>query len=390
MGARVTRFDTIRLDKAAKLSSGALRVDGTLTRVGVFEYRDAAGAVVREYRPPDEVFNADSVASMADVDVTIGHPRGMVEASNWRQLSVGHVSGVPHKDEAVQGLAAPVVVKDPEAIKRIDSKGPDALRDISAGYTVELDPTPGITPDGKPYDVVQRNIRYNHVALLKRGDGRQGTQVGLRLDGAGHEICTDEIPCEGERVNMKIMLKVDGKAVEVEAGSAEHLNAQAKIDAAHDAALVEANKRADAAEKAAKEATDKLAAIEAKAKADARKALETTAKDSRLLGAEAKFDGKSDRDVMVAVVLKHDATFNPEGRDDSYVAARFDIACAALTAAPSGGKQADLARDLSDVRGDKKDPKAAPRFDAKNPPDITTDPHGYAEWCQWMAANAWR
>ena len=50
-----------------RLPSGGLRLSGELTKSGVFEYTDANGQVVREYRPPEEVSKADSLASIEDL-----------------------------------------------------------------------------------------------------------------------------------------------------------------------------------------------------------------------------------------------------------------------------------------------------------------------------------
>ncbi len=48
----------------------------------------------------------------------------------------------------------------------------DAMQ-LSAGYELDLDRTPGTAPDGRRYDAVQRNIRINHVAAVPLG--RAGT-----------------------------------------------------------------------------------------------------------------------------------------------------------------------------------------------------------------------
>lgn len=53
--------------------------------------------------------------------------------------------------------------------------------DVSAGYAARLDFTPGVF-EGEAYDCVQREIRFNHVALCPQGRGRSGPEVGVRLD----------------------------------------------------------------------------------------------------------------------------------------------------------------------------------------------------------------
>jgi hypothetical protein len=79
------RFDSWRLDasKITRLASGAIRVPAALSRVGVLTYY-MGGRVIKEYRPEEEVTRADSIASLRDAPVTIGHPRErLVSPSNW-------------------------------------------------------------------------------------------------------------------------------------------------------------------------------------------------------------------------------------------------------------------------------------------------------------------
>jgi hypothetical protein len=70
-----------------------------------------------------------------------------------------------------------MTITDEDTIKRI-MKG-DA-REVSAGYRVNYDPTPGVTENGEHYDGVQKEIIGNHIAVVRRG--RAGPQVKLHLD----------------------------------------------------------------------------------------------------------------------------------------------------------------------------------------------------------------
>jgi hypothetical protein len=63
-------------------------------------------------------------------------------------------------------------------------------RQLSPGYDVRLDETPGITPDGKRYDAIQRDIVYEHIAIVTAG--RQGPDVSLRFDGADVGVMLDD------------------------------------------------------------------------------------------------------------------------------------------------------------------------------------------------------
>src|SRR5262252_7976168 len=87
----VARFDVAALGKPERTSQGFLRVPAYVTRCGVLEYKRPDGTVVRELRPRDEVFKADSLATLSAAPVTDLHPTVMISPANVRELSVGHV-----------------------------------------------------------------------------------------------------------------------------------------------------------------------------------------------------------------------------------------------------------------------------------------------------------
>ncbi|MET0793402.1 MAG: DUF2213 domain-containing protein [Polyangiaceae bacterium] len=174
---RQFRYDVDRLGKAERTPTGGIKVPASLTRVGVFPYRRADGTTRLEFRPPEEVFREDSLASFDGAAVTVGHPPEGVNASNWSGLSRGHVvEKSVRKDGSL--VAANLTIQDGPTIARVDS---GELCEISLGYSVDYEPTPG-EYNGQRYDGVQRNIRGNHVALLPKGAGRAGPDCALRLD----------------------------------------------------------------------------------------------------------------------------------------------------------------------------------------------------------------
>lgn len=157
---------------------GFLRVPGHVARPGIQQYlaRELGldgdpNRVINVYRPPEEVFNAESLASYNAVDVTDEHPAGLVTADNYRVVSKGVVTGGGEQDGDF--VRCDLIVKDATAIKSIES----GKCELSAGYTARYDFTAGVTPDGEPYDAVQREIRINHVAIVPRARG--GRQVRI-------------------------------------------------------------------------------------------------------------------------------------------------------------------------------------------------------------------
>lgn len=176
---RVSRIDVGRLGKVERTPQGGVRVPAYLSRVGIQEYTREDGSIQREYRPEDEVFSDASIQSAVDAVVTDFHC-GMVNPANYREVTVGHVSGLPMPSRDGDYLAAQMVILDANEIALIDA---GERVENSCGYDCTLDMTPGIdSVSGQAYDAVQRNITINHVALLPRGYGRAGEAVALRLD----------------------------------------------------------------------------------------------------------------------------------------------------------------------------------------------------------------
>lgn len=313
------RFDTQLVEdaKIQRTASGGARVDALLTRPGVYVYDAPDGSKVREYRPPEEVFSADSVASLNDAAVTVRHPRGAVTADNWRALSIGHVSGARKSDDAA-GVAAKVVISDGVAVAKL---GTD-LKEVSCGYSVRLDFTPGVTPSGEAYDCVQRDMRYNHVGLGPSGWGRQGPQSALRLDSAGDQQFDETGPGPAKE---KTKMKIRHDGVEFEAATETEL--QAKIDA-HDLAKGAGADKARADALAGENAVLKTQLADATKRADAAPVAATAAVRARIeletaagkaLGAEYKFDGRSDRDVRIDTIKTFDPKFVADGETDDFV-----------------------------------------------------------------------
>jgi hypothetical protein len=106
---------------------------------------------------------------------TWGHPPVLLDSANTKQFQIGYSgSQVRYNDGFVE---VALVVTDQDAIEKIKRK--DAT-EVSAGYKVDFDPTPGLTPEGEEYAGVQRNIRVNHIAIVPRG--RAGPEVRLLMD----------------------------------------------------------------------------------------------------------------------------------------------------------------------------------------------------------------
>nr|DAU89148.1 MAG TPA: protein of unknown function (DUF2213) [Caudoviricetes sp.] len=219
---RYERLDSwMFVNGAVTDTDGFLRDSPIVARTGIYIYQQPDGTIRREYRPPDEVFNEDSEASFIGKPIVVGHPAsGIVNSDTAQDLAIGTIlsSGYP-KDET--NIACDIVIHNPSAIGE--------KRGLSLGYRVDLEETPGTTPDGQQYDAIQRNIRINHLAVVDRA--RAGAKARLNLDG-------DEI-IEGVETKMKI--KIDSVDFEVDEKIANYVNslqnkeenARVKLDTAN-------------------------------------------------------------------------------------------------------------------------------------------------------------
>ena len=175
METSVSRYDFAPITGSETTEEGYLRVWCRAARTGTQLYRRADGSQVREYRPPEEVSNPDSLSTFGMKPATWGHPPVLLDAANTKQYQIGYSgSQVRYNDGFVE---VALVVTDADAIEKIKRK--DAA-EVSAGYKVDFDPTPGLTPEGEEYAGIQRNIRVNHIAIVPRG--RAGPEVRLLLD----------------------------------------------------------------------------------------------------------------------------------------------------------------------------------------------------------------
>ncbi len=148
---------------------GFLIAPAKLARCGIQPYRvaelsDVSGdpmRILNIYRPPEEVFAPESLASFENAPLTNDHPSSsFVTADNWRHLAIGSVRNIRQQDGYVVG---DLIVQDKSAIALIKS----GKVGLSAGYQSDKEMAPGVTPDGQPYDGIQRNIRVNHIALVR-------------------------------------------------------------------------------------------------------------------------------------------------------------------------------------------------------------------------------
>lgn len=178
MLVEVTRYDRGNVLAPRVTEEGFLLVTADFAKPGVMAYRHADGSVTRELLPEEELHDADSLATLALKPVTLEHPRGNVTPETHADTSVGSTGEIIEVVREGGYARVKLVVRDREAI--------DAVRggkvEVSPGYRVQLDSTPGVHPVYGAYDAVQRRRRYNHLALVDQARG--GPDIRLHLDSA--------------------------------------------------------------------------------------------------------------------------------------------------------------------------------------------------------------
>lgn len=140
--------------------NGYLVTTAKLARTGAMQYLGEEidrqkGQVFDIYTEEDELFNQETIDSFEGKTVTNDHPAEMeVNASNWKELAVGHIRNVRQDGEYLIG---DVIVNDAKTIKDIQS----GKIELSLGYDADL-----VDVDGK---IKKANIKGNHLAIVDEG-----------------------------------------------------------------------------------------------------------------------------------------------------------------------------------------------------------------------------
>ena len=168
---RVMRLDSIKLDDTYWTDEGYLVDHPIVTSCGIFEYTNPDGSVRRELRLPENVFDEKSLASYEGKPVIINHDAGKVDKNNVEHEQIGTILSKGYQDG--NDVRAKIVIHDTDALREC------GLRELSLGYNLTTDETPGIW-NGQPYDAIQKDIEINHLALV--ANARAGEQARLNID----------------------------------------------------------------------------------------------------------------------------------------------------------------------------------------------------------------
>lgn len=302
------RIDKILIPKIKKTKEGFLKGKAIATRTGVFKYLNHDGSVRYELRHPDDILIENSLNTLKTIPITNEHPRDLVNVDNANSLIVGMTGEeVTIIDDSIM-VSLTVTHKDAiEAIKR-------GKRELSLGYTLDVIEESGIY-NGEKYTHRQKNVDYNHLALVEEGRAGRTARINLdnintnvliqytgnkNMDNKNEEILETEIK---EEVISKVeinkdTINLDKYTAKIDQLKAENNELKTKFSEINIDSIV------------ADKVRNKIFLI-AKIK-------NVVALDSNDL------IDKSEREIMEDVIKHFDNNINLEEKSDGYIQGRFD------------------------------------------------------------------
>ena len=376
MSTTCCRYDFSPIEKYELTPEGYLRVWASIARTGIQHYTDADGSIRKEFRPESEVASPESLASFAGKAITMEHPPALLDSENTKDYQIGFTGSEIVYDNGF--VRAVMTVTDRDVIKRIMHGD---VREVSAGYRVNYDPTPGVTDSGEHYNGIQTEISGNHVAIVRRG--RAGPQVKLHLD--RQDAADPSLFPTKESHTMTAKVVFDGAEFEVsesvalaitkerEDASMSYKDMKMKYDklmkeaedmkakmADMEHGMKEKEDSLEGRSDALQEQVDSLKAELEEAKqvnvdSIVAERLALIEKAKPVLDAEYAFAGKADREVMVdAIKTVRGDSVELDGRSDDYVLAMFD------TIAETAATHVDSTEDLRKAVAAAAAPASAP------------------------------
>lgn len=339
MSDNLIRCDRGNVLKMEKTPEGYLRGEAVVSRTGVFSYQNMDGTERLELRHPDDILTQDTIDSIKQIPVTMGHPSELVTSDSAKELQIGFIGDIVRIDGP--DIIAGFTITDADAVQKIEA----GTNGLSLGYKVSDLIREDGTYNGQKYTHRQTGTLVNHLAVVK--SGRVGPSAKINLDGASVQIETENDVKTGD-----VMSDLKLTAVRLDG-----IDYQASPEVAN--ALTKAVERADAAdaeiEKVRADGTAKIDAMQATidtAKADAEKlaaergdeainkrveARVALIADAVTVNLDAKdLSGKTDREIMEAVIATRYDSLELDGKSDDYVAASFDRAMDAVRGDAAG------------------------------------------------------
>jgi len=354
---KITTIDLVSYKVSSReyTDEGFLKVPGRVARTGIQDYtaRELSldgdpNRIIKVFRPADEVFKAESLNSYDHSDATNDHPSNLVNSTNFKKVTVGSVVSPGVKDGDF--VKVDLIIKDEETIKLIES----GKAELSAGYTAEYCDEPGTTKDGIKYELVQRDIKINHVAVVNKA--RAGSMA--RIFDNKPEIKLMKVTLDNGRaveVEDAIGAQVEDCISRLTKDADESKENSAKAEAKADA-LEEENKKLK--EKSTDKAISDQVALVTYAMDEARK----------LAGKDFTCDSMDIIKIQKAALTVYNKDKDYSEKEDAYISVAFDMAMEKKVEEDEDEKEAkkkatdshaNLAKDMSVDTKDKISPRQA-------------------------------
>ena len=279
--------------------------------------------VVTVFRDEADVFDESSMQTFRSAPVTLGHPKDAdgkaisVSSENAKELQMGMLEGVPSRDEDM--LTGTLVLSVQDAIDAIE----EGTQELSAGYVCDIEEV-----DGKLY---QRNIVANHIAIVPKGRAGSSCRISDEADAVieGMEedekvaiqdsvVTDDSDNAEAPELHSKILFRhltdavsaAEAKVLVAEQALADAEESKTKLMEDHKEAISDLEgKLEDAIKINDEEVVERCQVID----------------HARLIADMSGFGDKSISDIKKLVLADQLPELCLDNKDESYIAARFDI-----------------------------------------------------------------
>ena len=328
----IQKFD---INVLHKTQDGYYQGNVVCTGVGVFKYLGDDRKFVGRLRDVEDVKAATKTINC--IPVTLQHPNSPVNVDNVSDLQVGMTAN----DASFDGLNnhVTVTITNKKAIEAID-KG--EVKAFSMGYKCNVVDNDGVW-QGVHHDQQQKDIVYNHIALVK--NGRAGDKVRFMVGDSADFGDIFEIDNEEEKTENK------DKGTEPPKGEKEPSNDGAEPPKngstfVNDNKNFEPNNRKEQSMK-----TIQLDGVDYQADEKVIEALQTAQNDAaeKLDEIHTLLDGIDERDSKIADLEEQLAQANDE-IDESVIDAAVNAKIEILDSARAAGIECDTSDDVSDLK----------------------------------------
>lgn len=269
-------------------------------------------------RPAEEI--RATCTQLANKVITAEHPIENVSPENSKILNAGFTGDSVTENDG--NVFTQVTITDKVALDLVRQK---KLMAFSCGYSAELSRVPGVW-HGTPYDFVQSNFIYNHIALVEEGRAGDGVRIPFS-DGAQNK--TEKTMAQ--LFHDGVVLEATPEVVNLVTSLKKNISDSAKVLEEKDKNLADAETEKQKLMAAKDSAEAKLQATQKLL--DARVFADTTAKAVSL---GVKVENLDMAGVRTAVIQKaFGDSVQMKDKPDAYIDAMYDAALATLAKSPT-------------------------------------------------------